>query len=88
MSEGREVTSDAVGTRDGVSAAYDELLPLLGALRTQTQRSQEAAVDPNNPFMQNESEAGAANPLALLGPPVISNKIRKFNEGVWEWCTV
>jgi transitional endoplasmic reticulum ATPase len=88
MAAGKEVTSEAAGTRDGVSAAYDELVPLLDALRTQKQRSQEGAVDPKNPFMHSELEAGAANPLALFGPPIVRRKIAKQNDGVWEWCTV
>ncbi|KAF2833650.1 P-loop containing nucleoside triphosphate hydrolase protein [Ophiobolus disseminans] len=96
MGSGNSIDS-ATGTQEGVSAAYEELLPLLDAMKLHTQngpQSHESAphfplvshamtVDPHNPFMRSGSDVGPANAFGMFRSPVAQNKAADAKSAVW-----
>lgn len=97
-SEGETVTDAApsagatLGAYEGISAAYDEMMPLLENMRLQgsSQPLGKAAssegADPTSRFVQNGSSV--LSPIIHSFAPLARNKTAKLGEGVWEWGCV
>lgn len=96
MGSGNSIES-AAGTQEGVNAAYDELLPLLDAMKLHGQggiHPQENAshfplgshamtVDPHNPFMRSGSDVSPADAFGMFRSSVAQNKVAAAKGRVW-----
>jgi hypothetical protein len=97
MSSGKAIDA-ASGTQEGVNTAYEELMPLLDAMKlahgeAHLQQRDHAvhfplstegmSVDPHNPFMRSGSDVNPGSAFSMFRAPVAQNKAADAKAGVW-----
>jgi hypothetical protein len=88
----------AAGTQEGVNTAYEELMPLLDAMKlahgeAHLQHRENAvhlplstegmSVDPHNPFMCSGSDGNPGSAFSMFRSHVAQNKVADAKAGVW-----
>jgi hypothetical protein len=97
MSSGKAIDA-ASGTQEGVNTAYEELMPLLDAMKFAHGEAylqhrenavhfplstQDMSVDPHNPFMGSGSDVNPGSAFSMFRSPVAQNTVADAKAGVW-----
>jgi hypothetical protein len=95
MSSGKAIDA-ASGSQEGVNTAYEELMPLLDAMKLANaapQPQENAAhfplgtqgmtIDPHNPFMRSGSEVNPGNAFNMFRSPTAQSKLADLKGGAW-----
>lgn len=96
MSSGKSVDA-AAGSQEGVNAAYEELLPLLDAMKLHAHSGtkpkenaahfplidQGVAIGPQNPFMRSGADAQPSVAFGMFRSPMKQDKVSDAKGGVW-----
>lgn len=92
MGSSKSVGGKNVGeSQQSVNAAYEELLPLLDAMKMQSKENaqhfpslaQETAIDPQNPFMRSEASAERSVAFDAFRARMVQNGMRDGKGAVW-----